>query len=296
MHGAQKTDFIEVKMIYLILAVLASSAVSIIMRHGEGRVKDSFAMFMANYFVCSAIALGFVLAGDKPTSGEGFPFALLLGAFAGILYLTCFVFLKYNITRNGVMLASVFMKLGVIIPLLIAIIFFKESPSALQLIGFIIAAAAIIIIYFEKDPEKKKRKGLSSAALLILLFIIGGLTNSLANIYEKLGYAQYKNHYMLFTFLSAFLLSTAVTVYKKHRVSKYDVIYGAAIGVPNYFATRLLILSLSSVPAVIVYPVYNVGAIVLIGLAGMFIFRESVKGRRLIGYIMIIASLILLNI
>lgn len=283
-------------MLYLILAVLASSAVSIIMRHGEGRVKNSFAMFMANYFVCSAIALFFVLSGDKPVSSEGFPFALLLGAFAGVMYLVCFVFLKYNITRNGVMLASVFMKLGVIIPLLIAIIFFGESPSAVQIIGFIIAAAAIIIIYFEKDTEKKKRKGLSSAALLILLFIIGGLTNSLANIYEKLGSAQFKNHYMFFTFFAAFLISTAITLIKKRGVHKYDLIYGAAIGVPNYFATRLLILSLSSVPAVIVYPVYNVGAIVLIGLAGMFIFRESVKGRRLIGYLMIITSLILLNI
>ena len=35
-------------MLYLILAVLASSAVSIIMRHGEGKVKNNFAMFMAN--------------------------------------------------------------------------------------------------------------------------------------------------------------------------------------------------------------------------------------------------------
>ncbi len=283
-------------MLYLILAVLASSAVSIIMRMGETRVKNSFAMFMANYFVCSAIALGFVLAGDRPASMEGFPFALMLGAASGVMYLTSFVFLKYNITRNGVMLASVFMKLGVIIPLLIAIIFFKESPSVMQLIGFVIAAAAIIIIYLEKDGEKKKRAGLSSAALLVLLFIVGGFTNSLANIYEKLGNAQFKNHYMFFTFFSAFLLSTAITLIKKQRVGRHDILYGAAIGVPNYFATRLLILSLSSVPAVIVYPVYNVGAIVLIGLAGMFIFRESVKGRRLIGYLMIVASLVLLNI
>ena len=283
-------------MIYLILAVLASSAVSIIMRHGETRVKNSFAMFMSNYFVCSAIALGFVLTGDKPVSNDGFGFALLLGAFAGVLYLSCFVFLKYNISRNGVMLASVFMKLGVIIPLVIAIVFFGESPTYMQLIGFAIAAAAIILIYLEKGGDERKTGIFSAAALLILLFITGGLTNSLANIYEKLGTAQFKNHYMLFTFLSAFLLSTAVTVIKKQPISKYDIAYGAAIGVPNYFATRLLILSLSSVPAVIVYPVYNVGAIVLIGLAGMFIFRESVKGRRLIGYLMIIASLILLNI
>ena len=245
----RKTNGFEESMLYLILAVLASSAVSIIMRIGEGRVQNSFAMFMANYFVCSAIAFCFVLTGDKPVSGDGFPFALLLGAFAGVLYLTCFVFLRYNITRNGVMLASVFMKLGVMIPLLIAIVFFHESPSALQVVGFIITAAAIVLIYLEKDPERAKHNGLSSAALLILLFIIGGLTNSLANIYEKLGTAQFKNHYMLFTFLSAFILSAAAVVFKRRGVCRHDLLCGAAIGIPNYFATRFLILSLSSMPA-----------------------------------------------
>lgn len=55
-------------------------------------------------------------------------------------------------------------------------------------------------------------------------------------------------------------------------------------------------LSLQKIPAVIVYPVYNIGAIVLIGLFGILVFKEKAKGRRLIGYALVIVALVLLNI
>ena len=52
-------------MLYLILAVLCSSAVNIIMRVSEKHAKNSFIMFMANYAVCSLIAFLF-MGGQRP--------------------------------------------------------------------------------------------------------------------------------------------------------------------------------------------------------------------------------------
>ena len=75
-----------------------------------------------------------------------------------------------------------------------------------------------------------------------------------------------------------------------------DVLFGVLIGVPNYFCTRFLLLSLGQLPAVVVYPIYNVGAIILIGLAGIFLFKEKLGARKAIGYGLIIAALVLLNI
>jgi drug/metabolite transporter (DMT)-like permease len=281
-------------MVYLILAVLASSAVAIIMRLGEKHIKNNFAMFAANYLVCSIIA--FLLMEDKRlfVSREGLPFAVLLGLGSGCLYLLSLTLMKLNITKSGVMLTSVFMKLGVLVPALMAIIVFRESPTALQIAGFIIAIAAIVIIYLE--PSGAKGGAGAASILLLFLLIVGGLTESMANIFDKVGVAAVKDHFLLLNFFTALVLAVIITAFKRQPVSWKDLAFGAVIGVPNYFATRFLLLSLGSLPAVVVYPIYNVGAIILIGIAGILLFKEKLSARKLVGFGLIILALILLNL
>ena len=281
-------------MVCLILAVLASSAVAIIMRLGEKHIKNNFAMFAANYLVCSIIA--FLLMEDKRlfVMREGLPFAVLLGLGSGCLYLLSLTLMKLNISKSGVMLTSVFMKLGVLVPALMAIIVFRESPTALQIIGFVIAVAAIVLIYLE--PSGAKGGAGTASILLLVLLIVGGLTESMANIFDKVGVAAVKDHFLLLNFFTALVLAVIITAAKRQPVSWKDLAFGAVIGVPNYFATRFLLLSLGSIPAVVVYPIYNVGAIILIGIAGILLFKEKLSAKKLVGFGLIILALILLNL
>ena len=287
-------------MIYLILAVLMSSSVSIIMRWGEKHVKNNFAMFLANYIVCSAIAGFFLMQSGKPllASGGAFTFALILGAIGGVLYLSCFVFMKYNITKNGVMLSTVFMKLGVLVPVLMSIVVFREKPTVWQIIGFALSIAAIVIIYLQPsgNAEEKRKKLNVSILFLIALLILGGLSESLANIYDKFGDAELKNHYMLCIFSCAALLCAVILLIQRKPIGWKDLAFGVMIGIPNYFSTRFLLHALSSVPAVVTYPVYNIGAIVIVGLFGVFVFREKLSAKKAIGFLLIIVSLVFLNI
>lgn len=287
-------------MICLAAAVLMSSLVAVIMRVSEKHVTNNFAMFMANYFVCALIAFLFVENRNVFAPREGLTFALLLGLGSGALYLTCFVLLKRNIHDNGVMLSSVFMKLGVLVPAVMALVFFGEKPNAFQAVGFLIAAAAIIIIYTAPSadaPSGEKKRGLSAASLLLLLLLlVSGLTESMANVYDKLGSPEIKDNFLFFNFATAFVLAGSITLFKRKTVTWKDLAFGVMIGIPNYFCSRFLLLSLGSLPAFVVYPVYNVGAIVLIGLAGIFIFGERLSGRKAIGFGMILAALVLLNV
>lgn len=280
-------------MIYLILAVLVSSAVAILMRLGEKHIGNNFAMFMSNYLVCSLIAFLFMEDKHLFVMREGLPFAAGLGLFSGCLYLMSFVLMKFNISKNGVMLTSVFMKLGVLVPTLMAVVIFREAPTVFQIVGFAVAIAAIVLIYLEPGGDNKLSK---TGIFLLLLLAVSGLTESMANIYDKLGVSAIKDHFLLINFFVAFLLATAFTLIKHKPVSWKDIAFGAAIGVPNYFSTRFLLLSLGRLPAVVVYPVYNIGAIVLIGAAGLVMFKEKLSGRKLIGFILILAALVLLNL
>ena len=286
-------------MLYLIIAVLMSSSVSVLMRWSEQHVRNNYAMFLANYLTCSLISAAFLFlsGGTLNFSAAGAPFSILLGINGGVLYLLCFVLLKYNIGKNGVMLSTVFMKLGVLVPAALAVIVFHERPSVFQIIGFIIAIAAIVIIYLEpkKSDDPVKRLDFSMLFLLVLL-ILGGSSESLANFYDKFGAPELKDQYILFIFLTAALISGSVVLLKRRPVCRKDICFGVMIGIPNYFSTRFLLLSLSEVPAVVTYPVYNIGAIIIVGVFGLLLFKEKMNVRKAIGFSMIAAALLLLNI
>lgn len=98
------------------------------------------------------------------------------------------------------------------------------------------------------------------------------------------------------TFLFAFLCSLIIKTYKKQRFTFADLGWGALIGIPNYFSARFLLLSLSQIPATIVYPVYNIGTIVFVTITGMIFFKERLSLNKWIAMGIIFLALFLLSI
>lgn len=283
-------------MLNLILAFVSSVLISIFLRVSESKVKNNYAMFLANYFICSALsALYIMLEGGSDAfriqTGSGF--ALGLGALGGILFLVSFVLLRWNISMNGVVLSATFMRLGVLVPTIMAIVAFHEQPGWMQLFGLVAAVVAIIIINGGKSDSKEGSRG---KIWLLVLLIMGGFTDSLANIFDKVGQAAVKNQYLFFIFIVATLLCVGILIVQKHRPSKWELLWGALVGIPNYFSTRFMLLALGELPAIVVYPVYNIATILLLSLAGVLIFKEKLNTRKAVGLVFIVVALILLNL
>ena len=74
------------------------------------------------------------------------------------------------------------------------------------------------------------------------------------------------------------------------------MLFGILIGVPNYFSARFALLSLSYLPAVIVYPTISVMTILLVSLTGILAFKEKLKKQQWIALGIIIIAVALLNI
>ena len=281
-------------MLNLFLAILSSTMVSVLMRLGDRHVKNTMVLFFANYTVCCLTSL--FLMGRQPIfpGGEGFGYTLGLGLIGGGLFLGSFALMRLNIQKNGVVLTSIFMKLGVLVPMGMAVIFFHEIPGITQILGFIIAAAAIVIL--NAEPNAAGSAIPRGMILLLLLLLLGGLADSFVNIYDKTGNPDWKDHFLLYIFASAGMLCLIPALIRREPVSPADVLFGLIIGIPNYFSTRFLMMALSSVPAIVAYPVYNVATIVLISLVGVIAFREHLSKRKAVGIGMILAALVLLNI
>ncbi|MBR4795293.1 MAG: hypothetical protein IK050_02525, partial [Lachnospiraceae bacterium] len=104
------------------------------------------------------------------------------------------------------------------------------------------------------------------------------------------------DQYLLITFAVALLSSVVMIFVKKQHFTLIDLGIGMLVGLPNYYCSRFLLLSLSKLKAIIVYPMYNIGTILLISLMGILLFKEKLGKNKIIGLLLVIAALILLNI
>lgn len=275
---------------YLLLALGCSVMISTVMRLSGRFVRNEMAMFLGNYATCLVLALSF-LRKLPSAAGEGGLFALLLGMVNGAFYLWGFVLLRVNMQENGLVLPSTFMKLGIVlVPTILAVTVLGEQASWMQLIGIALAVGAILVM-----REKENRRG-GKKSLLLLLLLVSGIGDAASNLYDKLGASTRKDDFLTFLFLTAGLCALVLLMRKGERFYAKDLLFGVLIGIPNYFSARFFLSCLSTVPALIAYPVNSVGSILVVTLIGVFFFHEKLTERKWVALGLIALSLILLNL
>ncbi len=278
-------------MFYLILAILSSVSVSLLMRLSEKHVGNNVSLLLMNYVMCTLLGTCFTGVGGFMDSLPGKGIAIGLGVINGIFYLMSFVLFQYNVKKNGVVLSSTFMRLGVLVSMVLSIAVFGERPEFLQIIGFVIAVGAILLI--QTDKEKTT---VSFKAGLLFLLLLNGSADAMSKFYDEIGNPACEEYFLLFTFIFALILCGGLVLKRKEKVGKAEVIYGMLIGIPNYFSARFLLKSLAQVPAVIAYPTNSVAVIVLISAGGVLFFKEKISKRQMMAMAAILVALVLLNI
>lgn len=278
-------------MISLILAIGSSATVAIIMRIAQPRVNYPTGLLAANYIVCSLMALILSRPELPGISLTSLRLPGSLGILNGILYLGSFMLMQWNTRHNGVVLSSVFMKLGILVPTVLSVVWFKEIPTGVQVIGFVLALAAIVIINYQRGTKLSR----GSWGLLLML-IVGGMGDGMSKIYEEYGEPGLQNTFLFFTFFAALILCLGLVAYKKERLGAKELLFGAALGIPNFLSSLFLLNALATVPAVIAFPTFSVAVILVVAIAGMLCFRERLNHRQLLGGFLICIALILLNL
>ena len=277
-------------MVFLLLAVLSSSLISVIMRLSADKVKGSLSMLAVNYVICMSLSAVYAGFDVLPVKAEGFSAALGLGVLGGVLFLAAFVLMQRNTMKNGVVLSSLYMKLGLLVPMVLSVAAFGEMPAAVQIVGFCLAVGAIVLM----NAGKGLRGGLQADLLLLLL--VGGGADAMAKLYEEFGPVELNGQYLFYVFAVALVLCGALVAVKKEKPGRNELLYGAMIGVPNFFSSRFLLGALGEIPAVVVYPTFSVATILLVTLTGVMAFKEKLKAKQWIALGIILMALVLLNI
>ena len=279
-------------MLSLCLAILSSSMVSVVMRLSGSRVKQDMGMLAMNYLVCTLLSGAFNgFRGLVDPSNARLAITTVLGAVNGVLYLAGFLLMQLNIRRNGVVLSSIFQKLGLLVTLVVSVCVYREYPDLTQSLGFVIALGAIVLMNYQKGGSSAGFK-----AGLIWMLLACGTADAMAKVFTEAGLGDLEGQFLLVTFATAGVFCLLFMAVKGQRIGKWEAVFGSLIAVPNFFASKFLLGALESLAAVIVYPVYSVGSILLVTLVGVLAFRERLRKGQWLGIGLILIALVLLNV
>lgn len=304
-------------MIDLLAAIACSTAIALILKHGEERNHDRYVILAMNYSMATALSLWLVLRGGlfshmntlSPSDlvsqlagghggADGFLspensalWALVIGVPTGVMYFLGFYFYQRSVKESGVGMAGSYAKMGILVPMILSMIFWREFPSGLQWAGMILALAAIGLVNLRLARGWSIFSNIRPA--LLLLFISCGVSEFTNKLYQRYGMLSMKNLFLLFLFLTA-LVTSLLKIRRKPK--RDEVLTGLAVGVPNFFASFFLINALSALPASVVFPTYSAGSIALICLGGRFIFGERLSRLEFLAIVLTMAALLLINL
>ena len=276
---------------YLLVAIFFSAMISISMRLSSGKVRSQYGMLATNYLICGVLGALYADFSLLDTETAGIGITVGLAALNGVILLAGLILLQSSTRKNGVVLSSLFMKLGLLVPFVVSILFFHEFPTWLQVAGFCLAVGAIVVFNLKKEGEVN-RFGVG----LILLLLLNGGVDAIIKLFEELGPVQLSDHFLCFSFSVAFVLCMGIVIFKKERPDGKALLYGGMIGVANFFSSKFVLAALTQIPAVVVFPTYSVATMLVVTLSGVVFFKERLKKRQWLAFAGAIAALIMLNI
>jgi len=261
-------------MIALLLTVLCSSSIALILKYNDTRNGNPLVLLAGNYFIAAIISFGFVLTDEKAViSSETFIFSTLLA----ILFVASFFAFAKAVGAAGTALATVSSRLSVVVPLLLSIVIYHEKPTVYQFAGIILAFITIVLFYFSLRNESSKKLRFLDYFYLLFVLVGIGLNDFCMKVFQQWRPDLEKSYFIFIIFSAATIYTFSVIFIKGIRFERVVLIRGGILGVPNMFSTFFILIALAQIPAIVVYPMTNIGIILLTALGAWIIWKEKLN-------------------
>jgi drug/metabolite transporter (DMT)-like permease len=213
---------------------------------------------------------------------------LICSLIVGVLFVITFNLYAFTAQKIGITLSTIANKMSMIIPILIGLILFKEEVTLIKVIGIFLALGAII--FSSKEDKKSKKLSQVNMLILSLLFIGQGLADGILNWAQKnILNSDNMNLFFTLTFLAAGLAGGLYIFYEiktsNFKMNKKSILWGITLGIPNYLTLLYFMKSLKNdlFSSYQVFPIVNIGVIVLCTILSVILFKEKVSFYKWIG-------------
>ncbi len=288
-------------MIYLLLSILCSSAIFILFKGFERYKVNTFAAIVINYIIAGLT--GFLVIGEKVSFDQIATASWTVNAlFLGVVFISLFNIMAITAQKFGASVASIANKMALIIPVVFAIVYYGDSLSLLKVLGIVLALVGVYLSTLK--ATKEKTKGVEWKLLLIplLLFIGSGFIDT---------FLKYNQHHHLegkpleaklfssITFFTAAAIGIVVLLSSKskRKMNRNTLIGGLVLGVINYGSIYFLIqiFDHSTLESSVVFPINNMGVVILTALSSFLIFREQFSVLNKIGVVLSLIAIALIS-
>ena len=199
----------------------------------------------------------------------------------GFLFIVTFNLLAFGTQKIGIAISTVANKMSMIIPVIIGISLFSEKLGMFKLIGIVLAISAIYMTSTKSGKLSFDKKFLP---IILLIFFGQGMADGTLSWAQKFSIND-ENTPLFFAsvFLIAGILGSMFLIYETiengFKLEFKNLIWGIGLGIPNYLTLHFFVRSLQSpiFESSQVFPIVNMGVIVLTALAGILLFREKLS-------------------
>ncbi len=285
-------------MVFLVLSVLCSALNIWIFKLFEKFGVDNFPAIVVNYFVC--VAVGFYLSEIPVIPSEIIQKDWLWISIAlGTLFIGGFNLIAITTQRAGVAAVTVASKVSMVMPVAVAILFYGDNLTLQKLVGVLMVVGAI---FFTAVKDASELKTLSKEIMLpLFVWITSGIIEILIDYAQRFELqSEDFPGFLVANFGLAGLIGLIVLLYfmlsNKQNFTIKHLIGGLILGVPNYFSIYFLLKALkeSGIESSALFPIANIGIVLLAIMGGMLFFKERLSSFNWIGVGLAIVSIILI--
>jgi uncharacterized membrane protein len=202
--------------------------------------------------------------------------------------------------KVGLSLATVANKTSVILPIIASFFLYNDEASFTKIIGILLAILAVVLSALKGGKLSFDRQYLW---LIIVIFIGQGVADILFN-YAQVNYVAQENAPLFLStlFISAFLTGIFILLIKmvksKEKLKLKNIFWGIGVGIPNYLTMFFFFRALENgnFESSIVYPLLNIGVIVVSAIAGLVLFKEKLTLLNYFGIGTAIVAIVILSI
>lgn len=301
-------------MFYLIVTILVSLALNVIFKFAAKRDTNRYAVTLFGNITVVIISLLYIMGERLLDWGwfsslfaqscdvllgqakfdlfASYGFAVLFGIVRGALIFFALWVMLYSTAKNGAAMTGTINKISAVLPVVLAALCFGEVPGLVSSVGLILAICAILVVYL------KKEEGTAITVRLALLgtFLGGGLGDFTNKIYQYYAQASTQDMFVLYSYISALLVSVIMVLWKDKKVTRQDIWYGFLTGLPLSFLTRFTLRALTTLPGYIVFPTYAAANIIGVHLINLLFFHERFSVRQYLAIGVMVVSIVLLNL
>lgn len=290
-------------MIYLLLSVFCSTLLMLGFKLFEKYKVDTFHAIVVNYITCVVIGLPLVSNYNlSAIDGKGW---IPLGLVLGSMFIALFFLIGVTTQKLGVSVATVSMKLGYVLPIVLAFTVYNESITNLKILGIVLTVLAVVLTSIKSKKVISDDEQLSPSSYFLfplIIFVGSGLADSIVQFTEKTYFKQ--GGFEMFNIL-LFVTAAAIGLVfalrsdiksKSTKFTKKNILAGVLLGIPNYGSIYFLFkaLGMPNWESSMVFPINNIGIVVASTLLAITFFKERLSALNIVGLILALISILVM--